>query len=82
MSGLPVVCSNLYELKNIIEDYNCGWIIEENSDSSFEKVINTITSEDINLKASRLKEVAEVYCWEMQEKVLIEGYASLQASEV
>lgn len=78
MAGIPILCSNVYELKNLIQRYNCGWVIEKDTIEVVQKTIELIMSQDCSPHDAQLNSLGSLYCWENQEKILIEGYELLK----
>lgn len=77
MAGLPVLTSNLLEMKRLVETEGVGIVANENTVEGFRKAVEASLKQDYlaiqrNVFASRKK-----YCWEEQEKVLREIYNSL-----
>jgi len=73
--GTPVLASDLPEVKNIIQSYEVGVVLDEHSPESIAKALNTMLSDDF--KAShkvQLQKAAKELVWENEEKVLHEIY--------
>lgn len=75
MAGLPILASNLPEMRSLIEQYECGWIIKDRSNIS--EKINEVVNSDISCYTSNSREMAKKYCWEEQEKILIKTFKDL-----
>ena len=78
-SNIPVVISNLPEMRKIIEKYNIGFICEDISPTGLSSLINDIIS-NINLlkeKKEKCKLAAAELCWEKESSKLIEIYKNL-----
>ena len=73
---LPVVISDLYEMKLIIKKYGNGVSIKSEI-CDLEKIIDKITWEDIKYYRKNIPEMKKIYNWEQQEKVLLQIYESL-----
>lgn len=74
MAGLPVLTSNLSEIKRLVETERVGIVAKENTVEGFRKAVQTSLQQNYtaiqqNVFASRKK-----YCWEQQEKVLKKIY--------
>jgi glycosyltransferase involved in cell wall biosynthesis len=77
LGGLPVVVSNLKEMSKLVNDNNVGYAIDPENK---EEVINLLKGFDLKTKNKflpNLESVAKKYCWEEQEKVLINIYKYL-----
>jgi glycosyltransferase involved in cell wall biosynthesis len=77
MAGVPVIVSNLPEMKSIIETYQVGVVTKENNSEELEKAIVLASSLDKNEIQNNLKKVKTIYNWEEQERVLIGVYKGL-----
>lgn len=76
-SGIPVICSNLPEMKKFIEQNGVGVLAEENSVLGLKKAITqTLGLDKENLKQI-VAQVSYEYCWETQGKKLLESYSKL-----
>ncbi len=77
LGGLPVVVSNLREMSKLVNDNNLGYAIDPENKK---EVINLLKDFDLKTKDEfipNIEFVAREYCWEEQEKVLINIYKSL-----
>lgn len=74
MAGLPVLTSNLPEMRKLVETEGVGIVAEENTVEGFKKAVQD--SLRLNYKAiqKRVFAARKKYCWEEQEKVLKEIY--------
>ena len=73
-AGLPTIISNLPDMARVIEKFQCGWIVEPNSDS-VAAVVNGITPEILAEKAKAARSHRQDFSWEEEERTLIEVYA-------
>ena len=78
MAEVPVVVSNLYEMKKIVEENAIGIVAEENSSKGLQKAITEIQKLDRNLLHKNIQSVKAQYNWREQEKVLLKVYEELQ----
>lgn len=77
MADVPVIVSNLPEMKKIVEEYNIGVVAKENTSQGLKEAIeNAIKLNKDEIKRN-LHKVKEIYNWQEQEKVLIEVYNEL-----
>lgn len=77
MAGLPVLTSNLLEMKRLVENEGVGIVAKENTVESFKDAVEISLKQKYaviraNVYASRKK-----YCWEEQEKVLFKVYENI-----
>ncbi len=77
MAGLPVIVSDLPEMKKIVNKYNNGIVVQENQED-FVKAINKVSFKDINDYKKNISKVKDTYNWEEQEKVLLSIYDGLE----
>ncbi len=73
MSRLPIIVSNLFEMRRIVEKYNNGIVIEEEADLM--ESVKGITHEKI--KDMKLSDLPPIYNWENQEIKLLATYEAL-----
>ena len=77
MANVPVIVSNLPEMRNIVYDHNIGVVAKENTLQGLKEAMeNAIKLNKTKLKRN-LHKVKEVYNWQEQEKVLVEVYNEL-----
>ena len=82
MAGVPVVASDLPEMRRVIEDTCAGLLIDASDPAAIADAINRLLAhkalrEDMSAKA---KAARERYCWEREEHLLVDMYAGLLAS--
>ncbi|MEO6884186.1 MAG: glycosyltransferase [Bacteroidia bacterium] len=75
-AGVPVLASDLIELKKIIFQYQVGDCIQNHDPKHIAEKINSIfTDEKLLLKwKENTKVAAQELCWENEEKIVIETY--------
>ncbi|SDJ09742.1 glycosyltransferase [Billgrantia gudaonensis] len=77
MSGLPVLTSNLYEMKRLVEKEGVGVVAESNTVEGFRKAVMDSLSQDYSSVQENVFEARKKYCWEEQEKIIKEIYDAL-----
>lgn len=77
MAGLPVLTSNLYEMKRLVESENIGIVAQENTIYGFKKAVEASLSQDYDFIQNNVYKTRKKFCWEEQEKVLLELYEKL-----
>ena len=77
MAEIPVIVSNLFEMKRLVEDNHIGVVAEENDTKGLKKAIEEAVLLDQNELQENIQKVKEIYNWEEQEKVLLEVYKEL-----
>ena len=74
MAGLPVLTSNLPEMKQLVETEGVGIVAEENTIEGFKKAVQDSLMLNYKGTQQRVFAARKKYCWEEQEKVLKEIY--------
>lgn len=77
MAEIPVIVSNLPEMKRVIKTYGIGVVAEENTPQGLLTAIQEAQNLDKRMLREKIKEVKKRYNWQTQEKVLIEVYKEL-----
>lgn len=75
--GLPVLTSNLLEMKRLVENKSVGIVTKENTVESFKDAIENSLKQKyaeitVNVYTARKK-----YCWEEQENFLFKVYGNI-----
>lgn len=71
-AGVPVICSNLPEMRNIIDKYGCGMSVSPKNAQEFASFINELLNDDYKLISfhKNCEIAAETLNWENEEKEL------------
>ncbi len=77
MAEIPVIVSNLYEMKRLVEKYQIGIVAKENTPQDLQKAIEEALKLDIEELRKNIQKVKNIYNWENQEKVLLKVYEEL-----
>ncbi len=77
MAGLPIIVSDLPEMRDKVEAYRCGVVCGDLSSSGIRVSIEEIIAMESETLKNNARYMAEEHCWEKQEKKLIELYESL-----
>jgi len=77
MSDIPIIVSNLPEMKKIVELNNIGIVIKENNVQGLKQAIQEATKLDKNELQINIQKVKKIYNWQEQEKILIGIYQDL-----
>lgn len=77
MAEIPVIVSNLYEMKRLVEKNNIGVVAKENTPEGLREAIEKAVLLDKEETQRSIQKVKEIYNWEEQEKVLLEVYREL-----
>jgi len=74
MAGLPVLTSNLFEMKRLVEGKCIGIVATSNTIDGFRNAIAATLRLDYSSVHKNVREARTLFCWEEQEKVLKEIY--------
>jgi len=74
MAGLPVIVSNMKEMRDLVESYNMGIIVDEESADSLNIAIDKILQSDIRQMKQNARRCAEENSWEVQEVKMINAF--------
>ena len=77
MAEVPVIVSNLPEMKKIVESYKVGVVAKENTPQGLQEAIQEAIKLDKDKLKTNIKKLKIIYNWENQEKVLLEVYKDL-----
>ncbi len=77
MAGLPVIVSDMKEMRGFVEKYDMGIVVEEENSEAISDAIDKILTLDINELKVNARKFAEENAWEIQEKKMIEVYKGL-----
>jgi glycosyltransferase involved in cell wall biosynthesis len=74
MSEIPVIVSNLYEMKRLVESNEIGIVAKENTSNGLQEAIEEAVKLDKKELKINIQKLKTIYNWEKQEKVLLEVY--------
>ncbi|MCH9812847.1 MAG: glycosyltransferase [Epsilonproteobacteria bacterium] len=77
MAEIPVIVSNLDEMKNFVHSHQVGIIAEENSTKGLHKAIEKALMSDRNRLLKEIKKVKATQNWQVQEERLLKLYKEL-----
>jgi len=77
MAEIPVIVSNLYEMKKIVEEKQVGVVAKENSPQGLRDAVSEILKLDRKALKENIQKVKAEYNWEKQEEELIQLYKDL-----
>ncbi len=81
MAEIPVIVSNLYEMKRLVKNNDIGVVAKNNNTDGLKKAIeeaNKLDKEELN---KNIQKVKRIYNWEEQEKVLLDIYEGFELYE-
>lgn len=71
MVGLPVIVSNLHEMKKLVEQNGIGVVAEENTVQGLQQAIRHAEKLDKTVVRENIDKIKRIYCWEEQERILL-----------
>jgi glycosyltransferase involved in cell wall biosynthesis len=74
MAELPVIVSNLPEMKRLVDEREIGLVVNDKDESALMCAIKSIDSDKIKKFKAAAQKTKLIYCWENDEKVLTEIY--------
>ena len=78
MAGLPVIVSNLPEMKRIVEQYKVGLVADNSNPQALREAVTSIHKLDKQETQENVEKVKQVFNWQQQEKVLLEAYKDIE----
>ena len=78
MPEIPVIASNLYEMKRLVAENRLGVVAEENSAQGLQKAGEDAVLLNKDELYANIQKVKKLYNWEGQEKVLLDVYKGLE----
>jgi glycosyltransferase involved in cell wall biosynthesis len=75
-AGVPVLASNLIEVRRIVEEYNVGSILPDHQPETIAKILNEQLFNETQLKIwkENTKLATENLCWEKEEQALLKVF--------
>ena len=77
MAEIPVIVSNLYEMKKIIDTHQVGVIAKENTPAGLQSAVGKALNLDRSVLQNNIRKVKSIYNWQTQEQTLLEVYKGL-----
>lgn len=77
MAEIPIIVSNLYEMKRLVESNKVGIVTKANNSLGLKKAIEKAEKLDKKKLKMNIKKLKTVYNWENQESVLLGVYEDL-----
>lgn len=74
MTGLPVIISNMKEMREMVERYDMGIVVKDESIDAINSAIDKILESDIEKMKKNARRCAEENSWEKQEIKMINEY--------
>lgn len=80
MADIPVIASNIPELKNFTQNHKVGVVAKDKTVESLSEAIEEITKLDYNKLKENIEKIKPLYSWEVQEKILLLEYKNFYKS--
>jgi glycosyltransferase involved in cell wall biosynthesis len=77
MAEIPVIVSNLYEMKRLVENNDIGVVANENSADGLRESIEDALKLEHKILKKNIDKIKTIYNWEEQEKILLNLYRGL-----
>ena len=74
MAGLPIIVSDLPEMRDKVDLYRCGVVCGDISPTGIRASVEEITTIECESLGRRARRMAEEHCWERQEEKLLALY--------
>ena len=78
MADLPVIVSNLPELRGVVEQFEVGLVAKNSDTEALKEAVRSIHKLDKQQTLLNVEKVKKVFNWEQQEKVLLEAYRDIE----
>jgi glycosyltransferase involved in cell wall biosynthesis len=75
-AGVPVLCSDLPEMRKIVETYGVGEILGSHEPMKLAEQINSIFADEHKIETYKKNQLSakNILCWENEEKILMEVF--------
>ena len=77
MAGIPVIITDLFELKKHVISNQVGWVMEHETPEALLKIIADMKSDEFQKYTENTRKVALKYNWENQETKMINAYQEM-----
>ena len=79
MAEIPVIVSNLYEMKRLVEKNSIGVVAQKNTPNGLKRAIKKAVLLDKVELNKNIHKVKGIYNWEEQEKILLRIYKEIES---
>lgn len=76
LAGLPLMVPDWPEMRRVVDDYACGWVVDE-SDSAWLERLEAIDRHSLSAVGARARAAATHFSWEREERELLRVYRTL-----
>lgn len=82
-AGLPVVASDLPEIRQVVKKYEVGLLVEPGNEKALAEALGILGKDEVARQhyAERAAQAAQSLCWETQEHMLVDLYDRLIMSK-
>ena len=74
MAGLPILVSDLPEMRKLVEEYDCGVVCESLTPDGIVNGLKKLLSKDLVKLGKNARKMAEDHSWDVQEEKLLGLY--------
>jgi len=74
MAGLPVIVSNLPEMRRVVTENQIGIVLDEITFQSLRRALDQLAPVNDKALTANLKRLGMLYSWQNQERVMINSY--------
>jgi glycosyltransferase involved in cell wall biosynthesis len=78
MAGLPVIVSNMKEMRAVVLTYEMGIVVENATVEALNTAIDQLVLKNMDTLKKNSRKMAEANAWEVQEEKMIRVYKSLR----
>ena len=78
MAEIPVIASNLFEMKRLVEHNHIGVVAQQNTPQGLGEAIQKAVKLDKKGLQQNIQKVKKIYNWQEQEKILLDVYKELE----
>ena len=73
---MPIMVNNLEGMRTVIEEYECGWLVEEDN-KSVKAAIENLNRNDLLIKKNKAENSLENWGWKFEKQKLLEIYQQI-----
>ena len=70
---IPIMVNNLKGMRTVVEEYDCGWLVEEDEDS-LKAAIEELSFEDLGIKRQNAQDSFSKWGWNYEKTKLLKIY--------
>lgn len=77
--GVPAVVSDFPEMGRFVDEYDCGWRVAPDA-QALRSIVQGLGAGELAVKRDNARNASRLYCWQEEEKALLEMYRALGLS--